>query len=55
MLIEHTEFVVIMQIVGGGDDADQTPELVLTNPDDLFLSANPTVVISVSTRAFTDC
>ena len=53
MLIVDVEFVVVMQVVRGWDDADQATEMVFPDPDDLFLAANPAMVISIASGAFT--
>ena len=54
MQVGHTHLVVIVKIVRCGDDRHQTAEAVLTDPDDLFLSTDPTVVVSVATRPLAD-
>ena len=53
MLIIDVEFVVIMQVMRGRDDADQTAEMVFSDPNDLFLTANTTMVIAIAPGAFT--
>ena len=53
MLIVDVEFVVVMQVVRGRNDADQTTEMVFSDPDDLFLAANSAMVIAIPSGAFT--
>lgn len=53
VLVRHAQFVVIVQIVGRGDDADQTAEVVLPDPDDLLLSTHASMVVPVAPRSFT--
>jgi hypothetical protein len=42
-----------MQVMRGRDDADQTTEMVFSDPNDLFLTANTTMVIAIAPGAFT--
>ena len=51
MAVGHREFVVVVQVVRCRDDADETPEPVLLQPDDLFLATDATVVVAVAARA----
>ena len=53
MLIIDVEFVVVMQVVRGRNDADQTTEMVFSDPDDLFLAANSAMVIAIASGTFT--
>lgn len=53
VLIRDTQFVVIVEIVRCRDDADQTAEVVLPDPDDLFLAADPTVIVAIPTWSLT--
>jgi len=52
--IGEIEFVVIVQVVWSADDRDDTAKIVFAEPNDLFLTANPTVVDAVATWAFTN-
>jgi hypothetical protein len=42
-----------VQIVGCRDDADQTTEMVLPDPDDLLLSTHAPMIVPVAPRSFT--
>lgn len=53
VLVRHAQFVVIVQIVGCGDDADQAAEMVLPDPDDLLLSTHAAMIVPVAARSFT--
>ncbi len=52
MAIGEVEFVVIVQVVRCTDDRDDASKIVFTKPNNLFLTANPTVVDAVATRTF---
>ena len=52
MLIVDAEFVVVVQVVGSSDDADQTAKMVLPNPDDFLLAVNPAMIVPIATRTF---
>ena len=54
MAIGEIEFVVIVQVVWCADDRDDAAKIVFAEPDDLFLTANPTVIDAISTGPFTD-
>jgi hypothetical protein len=53
VLIIDIQLVVVMQVVRGRDDADQATEMVFSDPDDLFLTANSAMVIAIASGAFT--
>ena len=53
MLVIDIQLVVVMQVVWGRDDADEATEMVFSDPDDLFLTANTTMVIAIAPGAFT--
>ena len=52
VLIIDAEFVVVVQVVRSSDDADQTAKMVLPNPDDFLLAANPAMIVPIATRTF---
>ena len=52
--IGEIEFVVIVQVVWCADDRDDAAKIVFAEPDDLFLTANSTMVDAVATWAFTN-
>jgi hypothetical protein len=54
MSVSEIKFVVIVQVVRCADDRDDTTKIVFSQPDDLFLAANPTVIDAISTGPFTD-
>ena len=53
VLIIDVEFVVVVQVMRGWNDADQATEMVFSDPDDLFLTANSAMVIAAAPGAFT--
>ena len=53
VLVGHAQFVVIVEIVGRRDDADQAAEMVLPDPDDLLLSTDAAMIVPVAARSFT--
>lgn len=53
VLVVDVEFVVVMQVVRGRDDADEATEMVFSDPDDLFLTANSAMVVAIPSGAFT--
>ena len=53
MLVVDVEFVVVVQVVRGRNDADQATEMVFPDPDDLFLAPDSAMVIAISPGAFT--
>ena len=53
VLVIDVQLVVVMQVVGGRNDADQATEMVFPDPDDLFLAADSTMVIAIAPGAFT--
>ena len=52
--IGEIEFVVIVQVVRCTDDRDDATKIVFTQPNDLFLATNSTVIDAVSTGPFTN-
>ena len=48
VLVRHTQFVIVVQIVGCRDDADQATEMVLPDPDDLLLSTYAPMIVPVA-------
>ncbi len=55
MLVGDPQLVVIVQVVGCGDDADETTEVVLSDPDDFFLAAHPPVIVPVAPGSLAHC
>lgn len=53
VLVGDSQLVVVVQIMGCRNDADQTSEVVFPDPDDLFLSSDASMIVPVSTRPFT--
>ena len=53
VLVIDVQLVVVMQVVGGRNDADQATEMVFPDPDDLFLAADSAMVIAIASGAFT--
>jgi len=52
--VRHAELVVIVEIVRCGQDRYDIVEVVLPQPDDLFLASDSTMVGAKTTGTFTD-
>ena len=53
VLVVDVEFVVVVQVVRGRNDADQATEMVFPDPDDLFLAPDSAMVVAIAPGAFT--
>ena len=53
VLVIDVEFVVVVQVVWGRNNADQATEMVFPDPDDLFLAPDSAMVIAIAPGAFT--
>lgn len=50
MPVRHVQFVVVMQVVRCADDGNNATKIVLTKPNDLFLSTNSAVISAKTAR-----
>jgi len=53
VLVVDVEFVVVVQVVWGRNNADQATEMVFPDPDDLFLAPDSAMVVAIAPGAFT--
>src|ERR671910_685890 len=50
----HAQLVVVVEVVGSGDEGDDVVEALLTDPDDLLLAAHAAMVVPVAPGALAD-
>src|ERR687898_2500311 len=50
----HAQLVVVVEVVGCGDERDDVVEALLTDPDDLLLAAHAAMVVTVAPGALAD-
>jgi hypothetical protein len=48
----HVQFVVVVQVVRGTDDGNDTAKIVFTKPNDFLLTTHSTVVGAETARTF---
>jgi len=48
------QLVVVVEVVGSGNDRDDPAKAVLPDPDDLLLAPDTAMVLAVTAGAFTD-
>ena len=53
--VRHVQFFVVVQVVRCRNDADDTTEAVLAQPDDFFLPAHPTMVVAAAAGSLAHC
>src|SRR3954454_15727355 len=54
MQVRKGQLVVVVQVVRRRDDADEAPEAVLAQPDDLLLATDAAMVLAISARSLAD-
>jgi hypothetical protein len=54
MAVRQLLLVVVVQVVGCGDDRNHAAETVLPQPDDLLLAADPTMAVAHAARTLAD-